>query len=235
MAASSSRNGANVLDLKCSHFVEPQGDQRASIVWLHDKDEHFTDSVQFVKSLKLKNVNWICPPIVYTNTSYDFGSNIKQDDREALDSAAKFVADLLLREPLNVVKGVGGFGMGAVVALQFATNCALGHYPINPRVVVGINGWLSITGSITSSIEYTVGAVARAASQKNFFTRGAENRLLPYTREEEVVESLREAGFGDVFFLIYSWLRHEHHLDIRDMLKLWLELSLPITKTSPLR
>ena len=38
-----SRNGANVLDLKCSHFVEPQGDQRASIVWLHDKDEHFTE------------------------------------------------------------------------------------------------------------------------------------------------------------------------------------------------
>jgi len=38
--------------------------------------------------------------------------------------------------------------MGAVVALQFATNCALGHYPINPRVVVGINGWLSITGYI---------------------------------------------------------------------------------------
>ncbi|CAL9218679.1 unnamed protein product [Arabidopsis halleri] len=235
MAASSSRNGANVLDLKCDHFVEPQGDQRASIVWLHDKDGNFSDSVQYVKSLKLKNVNWICPPIVYTNTSYDFGSNIKENDREALDSAAKYVADILLREPLNVVKGVGGFGMGAVVALQFATNCALGHYPINPRVVVGINGWLSIVGSITSSIEYTVGAVARAASQRIFFTCGTEDRLLPYTREEEVLESLGEAGYGQVNLSIYSWLSNEHHLHIRDMLKLWLELKLPITQTPPLR
>jgi len=38
-----------------------------------------------------------------------------------------------------------------------------------------------------------------------------ENRLLPYTREEEVVESLREAGFGDVFFLIYSWYININH------------------------
>jgi len=39
--------------------------------------------------------------MLFVDSAYDFGSNIKQDDREALDSAAKFVADLLLREPLN--------------------------------------------------------------------------------------------------------------------------------------
>jgi len=33
--------------------------------------------------------------------------------------------------------------MGAAVALHFATSCALNHYTINPRVVVGISGWLS--------------------------------------------------------------------------------------------
>lgn len=39
--------------------------------------------------------------MLFIESAYDFGSNIKENDREALDSAAKYVADILLREPLN--------------------------------------------------------------------------------------------------------------------------------------
>ncbi|XP_019091165.1 PREDICTED: uncharacterized protein LOC104744095 [Camelina sativa] len=200
------RDEADGDDFRCDHFVSPQGEHKATIVWLHDKDDHFSDSVKFARILGHKNVNWICPPIVYTNTSYNFGSNIKQDDQETLDTAAYLVASLLSGEPPNVIKRVGGCGMGAVVALHFAKKCALGHYPINPRVVVGIDGWLSIVGSIKSSIESAVGASARVASQSILLTHETVERRLPYTSDEEVVVSLKEAGFGEVLLVPYSRL-----------------------------
>ncbi|CAL9218234.1 unnamed protein product [Arabidopsis halleri] len=116
--------------------------------------------------------------------------------------------------------------MGAVVALQFATNCALGHYPLSPRVVVGINGWLSIAG-----IESTVGAVARAAQQKILFLRPTDDRILPYTSEKEVVDSLNEAGFGEVYFLPLSRLEPivPDTPSVTSLVKLWLTLNLPIS------
>ncbi|EOA39356.1 hypothetical protein CARUB_v10012408mg, partial [Capsella rubella] len=140
-----SRTGPDGDDFQCDPFVQPQGEHKATIVWLHDKDDYYFDSVKFAKTLNLENVRWICPAMVYTNTSnYDFGCNIKRDSQETLDSAATLVASLFSREPPNVIKGVGGSGMGAVAALHFARNCALGHYPMNPQLVVGIDGWLSI-------------------------------------------------------------------------------------------
>ncbi|XP_010481141.1 PREDICTED: uncharacterized protein LOC104759978 [Camelina sativa] len=220
-AAGGWRDEADVANFSSS--ISPQGEHKATIVWLHDKDDHFSDSVKFARTLGLKNVNWKCPPIVYKNTSYDFGSNIKKDDQETLDNAAFLVASLLSGEPPNVIKGVGGCGMGAVVALHFAKNCALGQYPINPpRVVVGIDGWLSIVGSIKSSIESTVGASARVASQSILLTH-AQGRTLPYTSDEEVVVSLKEAGFGEVLLVPYS---SRSYRNVTNEVKFWLELKL---------
>ncbi|EOA37461.1 hypothetical protein CARUB_v10011571mg [Capsella rubella] len=200
-------------DFTYNPFVHPQGEHKATMIWLHDKDENHFDPVNFAKSMNLENVRWICPPMVYTNTSYDFGCNIKQDDQKTLDLAATLVASLFSSEPQNVIKGVGGSGMGAVAALHFARNCALGHYPINPQVVVSMDGWLSIVGSIKSSVEATVGAAARAASQSILLTHGtgySEHLRLPYTRDDEVVVSLKEAGFGEVMFVPYSKSRYIH-------------------------
>ncbi|XP_023632838.1 uncharacterized protein LOC17897985 isoform X2 [Capsella rubella] len=172
-----SRTGPDGDDFQCDPFVQPQGEHKATIVWLHDKDDYYFDSVKFAKTLNLENVRWICPAMVYTNT---------------------------------FIKGVGGSGMGAVAALHFARNCALGHYPMNPQLVVGIDGWLSIAGSLKSSIDATVGAAARAASQSILLaheTDVSDDRRLPYTCDEEVVVSLREAGFGEVMFVPYLSLR----------------------------
>ncbi|CAH8391214.1 unnamed protein product [Eruca vesicaria subsp. sativa] len=65
-----------------------------------------------------------------------------QHDFESLDYLNSYIADHLLAEPTNVIKGVGGFGLGAAAALYFATSCAFGQVKINPQIVIGINGWL---------------------------------------------------------------------------------------------
>ncbi|CAA0289354.1 unnamed protein product [Arabidopsis thaliana] len=54
MAASGSRN--NRAD-EPGFVVQPKGEHRVTIVWLHDKDERSSDSLQFVEQLNLKNVS----------------------------------------------------------------------------------------------------------------------------------------------------------------------------------
>ncbi|CAE5960030.1 unnamed protein product [Arabidopsis arenosa] len=183
MAASGSRNRADVLD----SVVQPKGDHRVTIVWLHDKDEHFTDSVQFVKNLNLKNVKWICPSLVFPDSS---------------------------------------------VALHFATSCALNHYPINPRVVVAISGWLAKSWSVKNSIEfYTLVAKSRAALQSIFLTHGIDDPVVPHSCScgEEATASLVNAGFGEVRFLpLARFGPTAHEINRSEMVKSWLEEKLPL-------
>ncbi|OAP19314.1 hypothetical protein AXX17_AT1G46730 [Arabidopsis thaliana] len=200
MAASGSRN--NRAD-EPGFVVQPKGEHRVIIVWLHDKDERSSDSLQFVEQLNLKNVKWICPSLVF---------------------------------PDSFIKGVGGLGMGAAVALHFATSCALNHYTINPRVVVGISGWLSNSGSLKRSIESAShGAPARAASQSIFITHGiCDSVPHPCDCGEEAVLSLREAGFRDVKFTPFARFGPTTHENNRNvMVKSWLEEKLQLDVTIP--
>jgi len=43
---------------------------------------------------------------------------------------------------LVVIKGVAGLGLGAAQALYYTSCYAFGWVPINPQIVIGINGWL---------------------------------------------------------------------------------------------
>ncbi|XP_020866077.1 LOW QUALITY PROTEIN: lysophospholipase-like protein 1 [Arabidopsis lyrata subsp. lyrata] len=223
-----SRNRGDVLD----SVVQPKGEHRVTIVWLHDKDEHFTDSVQFVKKLNRKNVKWICPSLVFPDSWNKPGYKINQYVREALYPTAELVNKLSLEEPENVIKGVGGFGMGAAVALHFATSCALNHYPINPRVVVAISGWLAKAWSVKNSIEfYTLVAKSRAALQSIFLTHGIDDPVVPHSCScgEEAAASLINAGFGEVRFLpLARFGPTAHEINRSEMVKSWLEEKLPL-------
>ncbi|EOA39264.1 hypothetical protein CARUB_v10012269mg [Capsella rubella] len=66
-----------------------------------------------------------------------------------------------------------------------------------------MNKLLNLCRSLKSSIDATVGAAARAASQSILLAHETDDRRLPYTCDEEVVVSLREAGFGEVMFVPY--------------------------------
>ncbi|CAH8255040.1 unnamed protein product [Arabidopsis lyrata] len=97
-----------------------------------------------------------------------------------------------------------------------------------------MDGCLLPGAYIQSSIESTVGAVARAAQQKILFSRPTDDRILPYTSEKEVVDSLNEAGFGEVYFLPLSRLEPivPDTPSVTSLVKLWLTLNLPISEYS---
>lgn len=56
--------------------------------------------------------------------------------------------------PVTVKLGVGGFSMGAAIALYSATCCAHGKYgngnayQVNLSAVVGLSGWLPCSRSV---------------------------------------------------------------------------------------
>ncbi|RID62510.1 hypothetical protein BRARA_E01578 [Brassica rapa] len=109
---------SNSIGTEDGYVLEPQGEHRVTIVWLHDVHEN---------SYKVQR-------------GYDY-RYYAQDCRDELDSAAVRVANILSTEPENVIKGVGGVGQGAQVALNFAKWNAVGDHTMNMRLVIGINSW----------------------------------------------------------------------------------------------
>ncbi|KAJ1413420.1 Phospholipase/carboxylesterase/thioesterase [Sesbania bispinosa] len=81
------------------------------------------------------------------------------EDWEGLDASAAHIANLLSTEPADVKVGIGGFSMGAAIALYSATCFAMGRYgngipyPVNLRAVVGLSGWLPGSRSLRNKIE----------------------------------------------------------------------------------
>ncbi|KAL5539967.1 hypothetical protein UlMin_042729 [Ulmus minor] len=115
-------------------------------------------SSQLLETLPLPNIKWICPTAPtrsmallgsFTCTTwFDVRELLEEgpDDWEGLDASAAHIANLLSTEPVDV--GIGGFNMGAAIALYSATCYAMGGYgngnpyPVNLRAVIGLSGWL---------------------------------------------------------------------------------------------
>ncbi|KAL5567633.1 hypothetical protein UlMin_024208 [Ulmus minor] len=130
----------------------------------HDKDSYETADLKLLKSLKTFQIKRICP------TAPTQGP----DDWEGLDASAAHIANLLSTKPADVIVGIGGFSMGATIALYSATCYAMGRYgngnpyPVNLRVVVGLSGWLP--GSIGFSSSWTEGAFRHIKTETFFKT-----------------------------------------------------------------
>ncbi|KAF3524683.1 hypothetical protein F2Q69_00047285 [Brassica cretica] len=106
-----------------------------------------------------------------------------QDCRDELDSAAALF--------LLVIKGVGGVGQGAQVALNFAKWNAVGDHTMNMRLVIGINSWRIPT----NRIDYAFGAAIRASWQSILLIRGNLEPSIPlYFPKETAVMSLCRLG-----------------------------------------
>ncbi|RVW47450.1 Acyl-protein thioesterase 2 [Vitis vinifera] len=143
-----------------TYVVRPKGKHQATVVWLHGLGDNGSSWSQLLETLPLPNIKWICPtaptqPISifggFPSTAwFDVGdlSEDAPDDLEGLDASAAHVANLLSTEPADIKLGVGGFSMGAAIALYSATCFALGKYengnlyPSNLSAIVGLSGWL---------------------------------------------------------------------------------------------
>nr|VDD61127.1 unnamed protein product [Brassica oleracea] len=196
-------SSSNSIGTEDGYVLEPQGEHRVTIVWLHDVHENSYISLQIVRSLNLRNIKWICLdsgthvdvfsqcpeiPTLFVESGCNVGmiTDTTQDCRDELDSAAVRVANILSTEPENVIKGVGGVGQGAQVALNFAKWNAVGDHTMNMRLVIGINSWRIPT----NRIDYAFGAAIRASWQSILLIRGNLEPSIPLYFAKETAVSL---------------------------------------------
>ncbi|KAB2026574.1 hypothetical protein ERO13_D06G193300v2 [Gossypium hirsutum] len=224
--ASGSRTGRRTFEFGRTYVVRPKGKHQATIVWLHGLGDNGSSWSQLLESLPLPNIKWICPtaptrPVALLGgfpctAWFDTGelSEESPDDWEGLDASAAHIANFLSTEPSDVKVGIGGFSMGAAMALYSATACALGRYgngipyPINLRAVVGLSGWLPGSRGLKNKIQVSNEAARRAASLPILLSHGTCDDVVPYKIGEKSAHSLNIAGFWNLTFKNYEGIGH---------------------------
>ncbi|KAL5825020.1 hypothetical protein ACOSQ3_021083 [Xanthoceras sorbifolium] len=223
---SGSRTARRTFEFGRTHVVRPKGKHQATIVWLHGLGDNGSSWSQLLESLPLPNIKWICPtaptrPVAVLGgfpctAWFDAGelSEDGPDDWEGLDASAAHIANLLSTEPADVKVGIGGFSMGAAIALYSATCCALGRYgngnpyTVNLRAVVGLSGWLPGSRNLRNKIEGSHEAARRAASLPILLSHGNCDDVVPYKYGEKSANSLSIAGFRHLTFKSFDGLGH---------------------------
>ncbi|CAO2815299.1 unnamed protein product [Amaranthus hypochondriacus] len=223
---SGARSGRRTFEFGRTHVVRPKGRHLATIVWLHGLGDNGASACQLLESLPLPNVKFICPtaptrPVAllggFTCTSWFDVAEISedsQDDFEGLDASAAHIANLLSTEPADVKLGIGGFSMGAAVALYSASCFAVGKYangnfyPINLRAIVGLSGWLPGSRTLRNKIGGSHDAARRAASLPIFMCHGKSDEVVSFKFGEKSAHALTSAGFQLLTFSSHNGLGH---------------------------
>ncbi|XP_050382173.1 uncharacterized protein LOC126799097 [Argentina anserina] len=224
--SSGSRTARRTLDFGRTHVVRPRGKHQATMVWLHGLGDNGSSASQLLESLSLPNIKWICPtaptrPVAilggYSCTAWFEVGELSEDgpdDLESLDASAAHIVNLLAAEPADVKVGIGGFSMGAAMALYSATCYAMGRYgngnpyPLNLRAIVGLSGWLPGARSLRNKIEGSHEAARRAASLPILQCHGNADDVVPYMYGEKSVQCLNSAGFRFLSFKPFDGLGH---------------------------
>ncbi|KAG6669428.1 acyl-protein thioesterase 2-like isoform X1 [Carya illinoinensis] len=244
---------ARTFEFGRTHVVRPKGKHQATIVWLHGLSDNGSSASQLLESLPLPNIKWICPtaptrPVTLLGgfpctAWFDAGelSEDGSDDWEALDASAAHIANLLLTEPADVKVGVGGFSMGAAMALYSATCYALGRYgngnpyPVNLRAIIGLSGWLPGGRSLRSKIQSSHEAARRAAALPILLCHGTGDDAVLYKYGEKSAQSLSSAGFQHLAFKSYEGLGHYTVPAEMDEICHWLTPKLALEGTRSMR
>ncbi|KAI4355712.1 hypothetical protein L6164_004459 [Bauhinia variegata] len=223
---SGSRTARRTFEFGKTYVVRPKGKHQATIVWLHGLGDNGSSSSQLLESLPLPNIKWICPtaptrPVAILGgfpctAWFDAGELSEEgpDDWEGLDASSAHIANLLSTEPPDVKVGIGGFSMGAAIALYSATCFAMGRYgngiayPVNLRAVVGLSGWLPGSRTLRNKIEVSNEARRRAASLPVLMSHGTSDDVVLYKHGEKSAQCLSSAGFRYITFKSYDGLGH---------------------------
>ncbi|WZY93263.1 hypothetical protein YC2023_065592 [Brassica napus] len=226
MAASSS--SSNSIGTEDGYVLEPQGEHRVTIVWLHDIKWICLDSGTRVDVFSpgggVPTNSFGKTLFVESGCNMGMITDTTQDCRDELDSAAVRVANILSTEPENVIKGVGGVGQGAQVALNFAKWNAVGDHTMNMRLVIGINSWRIPT----NRIDYDFGAAIRSSWQSILLIRGNLEPSIPLYFAKETAVSLIDDGFGEVSFVQFRMLGREITVNVLKKVEVWLNGKLPL-------
>ncbi|KDP33625.1 hypothetical protein JCGZ_07196 [Jatropha curcas] len=241
---SGSRSTPKTFEFGRTHVVRPRGQHQATIVWLHGLGDKGSSWSQLLEAFHLPNIKWICPtaptrPVAlfggFPCTAWFDVGDISEDaaeDLEGLDASAAHVANLLSTEPADIKLGVGGFSMGAAIALYSATCRILGQYgngnlyPLNLSAVVGLSGWLPCSRSLRSRMEGSNEATRRAASLPILLCHGLVDDVVAYRLGEKSAQTLSGAGFRNLTFRTYNGLGHYTIPEETDEICNWLTTKL---------
>jgi len=195
-------------------------------VWLHGLGDNGSSWSQILEMLPLPNIKWICPtaptrPIAlfggFPSTAWFDVGDLSEDapaDVEGLDSSAAHVANLLSTEPAEIKLAVGGFSMGAAIALYSATCCVHGKYangdpyPVNITAAVGLSGWLPCAKDLQNKLRESQEAVKRAQTMPLLLCHGKADDVVIYKHGEKSAQALESSGFGNMIFKSYRGLGH---------------------------
>ncbi|KAG0519463.1 hypothetical protein BDA96_09G266500 [Sorghum bicolor] len=248
-SSSSGGRSSRRVDYGRTYVVRPKGRHLATFVWLHGLGDNGASWSQLLDSLPLPNIKWICPtaasrPVAafggfpctawfdVEDTSID-----GRDDIEGLDASAAHIANLLSSEPSDVKLGIGGFSMGAAVALHSAACYAQGKftsgipYPITLNAVISLSGWLPCSRTLRSKMESSHIAIRRAASLPILLGHGRVDEVVVYRNGERSAEILRNSGFSFLTFKPYNGLGHYTIPEEMDDLCKWLSSSLGLSRS----
>ncbi|XP_023632573.1 acyl-protein thioesterase 2 isoform X1 [Capsella rubella] len=193
-------------------------------------------SAKFVRKLNLPNIKWICPtaptrPVTSLGgtqtTAWCDVTGISEnmaDDMVSLNSVSVFVTNLLKDEPPNVMLGLGGIGMGAAVALYFATCYFIGcKKTIRLRIIVGINGWLPAMRNFRRNMSFSYTSLA--PSVQILLTHGTSDAIVPFQVGNICFDTLRAAGCP-VTFTPYEGDHHANVPQVINGVRSWLTMNL---------
>ncbi|XP_057520647.1 uncharacterized protein LOC130800922 isoform X2 [Amaranthus tricolor] len=210
------------LEFGGTYVIRPKGKHQATIVWLHGMGDKGLSWSQLFENLPLPNIKWICPtaptrPVAllggFPCTSWFDADDISENapaNMESLDASATHIANLLSSEPSDVKLGIGGFNMGAAIALYSVICQVLGRYsngnpyPITLSIAVGLSGWLPCSSLLRTWTEDSQEAVLRAVDVPILLCHGLADEVVAYGHGEKAVEALTSIGFQNITFRSYE-------------------------------
>ncbi|KAJ8444602.1 hypothetical protein Cgig2_023665 [Carnegiea gigantea] len=244
-----------------TYIVRPKGKHQATIVWLHGLGDHGGRSNGYAQLLRHDQLVYLVafpqllamatecmPPSPPTLLPFfvkaqpscmivKHGFNVidlsedAPDDVEGLDASAAHVVNLLSPEPTDIKFAVGGFSMGAAVALHAAMCCVTSKYangnpfPANLRAAVGLSGWLPCAKSLSNKLA-TNEALNHAACLPILLCHGKVDDVVPYKYGKKSSEVLASRGFRDLTFKSYDGLGHYTYPEEIEDLCEWLKSKL---------
>ncbi|XP_073027858.1 uncharacterized protein [Primulina eburnea] len=243
-SAGGSQTSRMAYEFGRTHVVRPKGQHQATIVWLHGLGDKGSSWSQLLESLPLPNIKWICPtaptrPVSlfggFPSTAWFDAQDISDDvldDIPGLDASAAHVANLLLTEPADIKIGVGGFSMGAAIALYSATCHVFRQYGnrhpylINLSSIVCLSGWLPCSRTLRNLMETSNETIRRAASLPILLCHGTGDDVVAYKHGEKSACTLNSAGFQNLTFKTYEGLGHYTIPEEMDEVCRWLTATL---------
>lgn len=209
-----------------THVIQPKGEHRASVVWLHGLGDVGASWAEALEELPLQNIKWIVPtapmqPVAVMggfpcNAWFDVGelSEEAPDDLEGLDASAAHVAELLSKESSNIKLGIGGFSQGAATSLYTTTCSIIGKYsdgtdyPCKFSIAVAISGWLPCAKTVQSRLDENTNALEQAKELPVFLGHGTDDDIVLFKYGEKSAATLQSVGFSNLTFKTYKGLGH---------------------------